>query len=142
MAKQTPNPDLNVDLMFPSKYLRAADFQGKDAPLVVAGAKKESLKMKDGSEKEGYVLTFQGTEKMFVLNKTNAQMIASVLGEKKARLWAGKRIVLYPTTCMAFGKKVDCIRVRETAAPAPSRANLAPPPGPMPDELPGDDQGS
>ncbi len=135
------NSDLHVDLMFPSKYLKAADLEGKDVTVTIAAVKKDTLKMKDQTEKVGYIVSFEGTKtgKMFVLNKTNANVIAAVLGEKRARLWAGKRITLYPTTCMSFGKRVDCIRVRETVNAGP---NLSPPPGPVPKDLPGDDQGS
>jgi hypothetical protein len=55
---------------------------------------------------------FDKTEKLFVLNKTNANAIAEALGEKKAVNWTGKRITLFPTQCDAFGKTADCIRVK------------------------------
>jgi phage-related protein len=47
-----------------------------------------------------------------VLCKTTANQIAESLTEKKAVKWAGRQITLYPTQCEAFGKTVDCIRVR------------------------------
>lgn len=56
--------------------------------------------------------------KPLVLNSTNAQAIAKIHGDKPSQ-WAGKEIVLYPTTCEMFDKdqrkmvQQDCIRVRE-----------------------------
>lgn len=111
--KETPNPDLNVDLMFPSKYLKAADLLGKDATVTISGVKADDLQMTNGTKERKYVISFVGTDKMLVLNKTNAKSIAAALNEKRAVKWAGQKITLYPTECMAFGKITDCIRVRE-----------------------------
>lgn len=111
--KQIDNPEMHVDLMFPSKYLKAADLMGKDATVTISGVKAEELQMTNGTKEQKYVLTFAGTEKMLVLNKTNAKSIAAALNEKRAVKWAGQKITLYPTECMSFGKITDCIRVRE-----------------------------
>jgi len=111
--KQIDNPDMHVDLMFPSKYLKAADLTGKDATVTIAGVKVADLQMTNGTKEQKYVITFQGTDKMLVLNKTNAKSIAVALNEKRAVKWAGQKITLYPTECMSFGKIAECIRVRE-----------------------------
>jgi hypothetical protein len=110
--KQIDNPDMHVDLMFPSKYLKAADLQGKEAIVTITGVKVEDLQMTNGAKESKYVITFAGTDKMLVLNKTNAKAIATVLNEKRAVHWTGQKITLYPTTCDSFGKKADCIRVK------------------------------
>ena len=49
---------------------------------------------------------------MFVLNKTNAKLIAKHLHEPKAINWPGAKITLSPETCEAFGEMVPCIRVK------------------------------
>jgi hypothetical protein len=113
MAKTVENPELNIDLMFPSKYLKAADLQGKDVTLTIETVKGEDLQMTNGTKEHKYVIAFVGTPKMLVLNKTNAKSIAAALGEKRAVKWAGQRITLFPTECSSFGKIVDCIRVKE-----------------------------
>lgn len=110
--KQVDNPDMHVDLMFPSKYLKAADFQGKEVTLTVATVKRDTLQLATGAKEQKYVLSFVETDKMFVLNKTNAKAIAAALNEPKAVKWPGQKITLYPTTCDAFGKKTDCIRAK------------------------------
>ncbi len=105
------NVQMHVDLMFPSKYLKAADLQGEPASLTIKEVIRDKLRMVNGSKVEKYLVKFKETPKMLVLNVTNARAIAKVLREPKAVNWAGSAIVLKPTTCEAFGVIVNCIRV-------------------------------
>lgn len=116
---------MHVDLMFPSLYLKAADFQGKDAPLTIRAIEREELRRNGGKTEQKWVVYFQETlekaratgkdEKRLVLNKTNANLIAKALGETEADNWIGRKVTLYPTTT-SFGRStVDCIRVRDRA---------------------------
>lgn len=115
---------MDVRLLFPSLYLRAADLQGKDAPLTIRRVVAEDLRTDGGTERKA-VCYFEETrtnaqksgakEKRLVLNKTNALMIAKVLGSYEINDWTGKRITLYPDRCQSFGETVDCIRVRDAA---------------------------
>ncbi len=102
---------MHVDLMFPSRYLKAADFQEGSEPLSIVEVFKDQVRMVNGSLTEKFIVRFKETEKELILNKTNAKAIAKDLGEPKAVNWAGSTIVLKPTTCEAFGEIVDCIRV-------------------------------
>lgn len=116
---------MDVRLLFPSLYLGAVDLHGKDAHLTMRRVVVEVLKTERGDEKKP-ILYFEETkkkadasgakEKRMVLNKTNAMSIAALHGNEVDG-WPGKRITLYPTKAEAFGKSVDCIRVRETAPP-------------------------
>lgn len=108
---ESPNPEMHVDLMFPSRYLRAADFEGKPVSLTILEVVKDQVQMATGQKAEKYILRFRETEKELILNKTNAKAVAKVLHEPRAVKWPGERIVLKPTTCEAFGEIVDCIRV-------------------------------
>ena len=105
------NPQMHVDLMFPSRYLKAADLQEKPMSLTITQVFRDQVRMTNGSITEKYVLRFKETDKELILNKTNAKGIAKLLREPKAVNWAGSVIVLKPTTCEAFGEIVDCIRV-------------------------------
>jgi len=121
---------MDVRLLYPSLYLGAHDLQGKDATLTIRRLIVEDLKTERGSEKKP-VLYFEETkakaekagtpdkEKRMVLNKTNALTIAALHGTEVDN-WRGKRITLYATKASAFGKSVDCIRVRDTAPAAPA----------------------
>ena len=103
---------LLVSVMFPSKYLCAEDFRGMSVEKTISGIEPISLRMKNGTKEDKYVIRFQDTKKMLVLNVTNARSIADVLNERDALKWIGHKITLFPTTCEAFGKTVDCIRVK------------------------------
>jgi hypothetical protein len=111
VPRNQDNPEMHVDLMFPSRYLRAADFLGKPAVLTIAEVFRDKVQMANGTKQEKYVLRFKETDKELILNKTNAKAVAKLLHEPKAVNWPGERITLKPTTCEAFGEIVDCIRV-------------------------------
>jgi len=111
MPVKQDNPSFHVDLMFPSRYLKAADLQEKPMSLTIKQVFRDQVRMTNGAVTEKYILRFKETEKELILNKTNAKAIAKLLREPKAVNWAGSVIVLKPTTCEAFGEIVDCIRV-------------------------------
>lgn len=112
---------MDVRLLFPSLYLSAPDFRGRDAVLTISHVVVEDLQTNRGTEKKPVVF-FEETrakakatgakERRLVLNRTNAKAIASIYGFELDN-WKGKRITLYPTQCEAFGETVDCIRVRK-----------------------------
>lgn len=110
--KKQDNPEMHVDLMFPSMYLRAVDFEGKPVTLTVREVHRDNLRLANGGKTEKYILSFVETEKMFVLNKTNAKAIAKHLQEPKAVNWPGAKLTLSPDQCEAFGEIVPCIRVK------------------------------
>jgi hypothetical protein len=124
---------MDVRLLFPNLYFSAADLRGQDTPLTITRLQVDELKSSDGSSQRKPVLYFAEAEaraaavgnharqKRLVLNKTNMRTIAGMYGFE-ATDWIGKRIVLYPTKDRAFGKEVDCIRVRPQAAPPPAQA--------------------
>ena len=111
MSRKQDNPQMHVDLMFPSRYLKAADFEGQAVRLTITEVFQDEVQMANGTKTEKYILRFQETEKELILNKTNAKAMAKVLQEPKAINWPGEHITLKPTTCEAFGEIVDCIRV-------------------------------
>jgi hypothetical protein len=100
----------DAELLFPSKYIRAADLQGKDATVTIARIEKGAELVKAGGEKElKPVMHFAETAKMLVLNKTNSRTISALYGGKVAG-WIGKKIVLFPAP---YRGEQMCVRVRE-----------------------------
>lgn len=97
---------MNINGAFPSAYLKAADLQGRRVVVKMAGVKMEDI---GGDHKP--ILSFVGKDKGLVLNKTNATMIAEIVGTEETDDWAGQSIVLYPTKTDFQGKRVDAIRV-------------------------------
>jgi hypothetical protein len=102
---------MKISQLFPSKFVKAADLNGKTITLTIAKLVVEELG--HGNEKERKpVLYFQKATKGLVLNRTNAMTIASLYGDESDD-WPGKRISIYPTRVRAFGSMQDTIRVRE-----------------------------
>ena len=110
--------DSHWKLMFPSEYLAAADFRGKDVTLTIKSVTVEDLPLAGTSDKERRpVVRFHESPKRFVMNKTNAKSIAKLHGNITSR-WTGKRVSLYPTMTKFGRESVECIRVREQLPPA------------------------
>lgn len=102
--------NLNIDETYSGggAFLKAADLQMRRANLTIKGARLETMK----DQQNKIVLDFYETEKSLVLNRTNANMIADLLGNRDAGAWAGTVITLRPDkTQDPSGKTVDCIRV-------------------------------
>lgn len=97
--------------VFPSKYVKASDLNGKTVTLTIKELVVE--KIGHGAEEERKpVLYFNRATKGLVLNRTNGMTIAGLYGDESDD-WTGKRISIYPTKVRAFGTMQDCIRVRE-----------------------------
>ncbi len=112
----------HVDLLYPSKYLKAADLRGRDAVVTIKSLDPASeLNMRGGKTEKKPVISFVESDKLFCLCKTNAKSIAKVYGSELEN-WLGKRITIYPTKVAFGGNTVDAVRIREVAPKASSKA--------------------
>ena len=103
---------MNINDSFPSNYIKAGDLQGQARRLVMERIESEEI----GDDIKP-ILYFQGAKKGLVLNKTNANLIASAYGPETDG-WIGKEIELFPTQTEFRGQTVDCLRVRMYVPPA------------------------
>jgi hypothetical protein len=110
---------MRISSAYPSNYLKAADLQGRNVPVVIDKVVMELI-----ADEHKPVVYFQNHERGLVLNKTNANNIAFTYGDETDD-WIGKEIILYPTIVDFQGRSVDAIRVK-----APSRRTAVPSPGP------------
>lgn len=134
----------DVRLLFPKEYIASEDIthweKKRKRPVVLTISKlaMEGLRTDSGEEQKP-VLSFKEFEeqsrrdrsapnKRLVLNKTNAKAIAAALGSHEVSDWMGKRIELFATTCQAFGKTVDCVRVKDRAPQDRQQKRQEPPP--------------
>jgi hypothetical protein len=99
------------DDVFPSKYLKAADLNGKPITVKIGSAPLETLKSPDGKEQKKICLYFIGGKKVLPLNATNWDAVADICGDD-TDTWPGNAIELYPTKTTLGGKTVDCVRIR------------------------------
>src|SRR3990172_5005194 len=127
-------------LMFPSKYIDAATLEGHDVVVEIESVRMETLEGEKGEKDTKPVVRLKGKKKLWVLNKTNAKIIAR-LYSNDVDGWIGKRITLYPTTCDAFGQHdIECVRVRKAAPKPMGPASAAPQPSSSPAQLDPDQQ--
>lgn len=103
---------MHYKLMFPSNYLSAADLQGKEVEVEIESVNVEELTMVGGRKNKKAVVKFKGAKKAFVMNKTNAVVIAGKHGNETDN-WIGKKIRLFATQTKFGGKDVECVRVKE-----------------------------
>jgi hypothetical protein len=110
------------DDVFPSKYLKASDLNGKPVVLTIESAPLELLKNPEGQEQHKVVLYFRGAKKALPLNVTNFDSVAEICGGDTED-WPGGKVELYPDRTRMAGKLVDCIRIR---APSDGKAVTSP----------------
>ena len=122
------------DDVFPSRFLKCADLNGKPVVVTIESAPIETLKNGKGEESKT-VLYFRKTKKALPLNRVNWDSVCDITGEADTENWPDHRIELFPTTTEMKGETVPCIRIR---APAQREFPKPKPPAPKPplaDEL-------
>lgn len=105
---------LRVSLAFPTKYISAADLGGKAHVLEISDVTIEDLPVTGGSKKteRKVIVSFKGAKKQWVLIKTCARVLQRAHGDEM-RAWVGKKVELYPSTCVSFGEpNTPCVRAR------------------------------
>ena len=105
MAKITTVSDL-----FPSRFIRSSDIGDSDLALTIVKVDREEFGDGDHQETKP-VLHFKETDKLLVLNVTNANTIADLYGNTVID-WSGKRIALFVKEVDFKGRQVMGIRIR------------------------------
>ena len=106
---------VDYDQLFPGRFMKAGEFQGKDVTLTVSDIELEELPQEKGGDKPRGILSFRETKKKLVLNRTNGECIKGMFG-RNPQEWIGKRVTLFPSEWNGE----PCIRVKgspELAAP-------------------------
>jgi hypothetical protein len=112
-------------------YLKADDLHNEDWELVIEGWRKKEMDQTDFETGEKYkktkaILSFVGETKELVLNKTNAEAIATAYGDGYPG-WIGKTIILF----VGDWKGKPCLRVR-----TPKAVKKVSPAAPLDDPIP------
>lgn len=95
---------------FPSKYLKAADLQGRDVRVTMQNVEREKI----GDDFKP-VLYFKGKDKGVVLNKTNAGTISDSYGDDTED-WFDQPLILFSVMVDFQGKVGPAIRCRVPTA--------------------------
>ena len=105
---------MKISTAFPSKYLKAADLDGKTYRMTIRGVQMEDMGGEGGDEKP--ILYFTRGQKGVVLNRTNADALSIVFGEE-TNAWVGKQIDLYPERVAFKGQMTWGIRMKARVEP-------------------------
>lgn len=104
---------MNINDLYPSKFLKAADLQGRAVTVTITRVACEVM----GRTRETLpVLYFHGKVKGLKLNKTNATAVAALAGSPQTDDWIGVTVTLYATVADFGGQTYDVVRVRAAAA--------------------------
>jgi hypothetical protein len=107
---------------YKSASLKAEDLKNKRRNLTVAGVETKRF----GDDGDKLVMSFEETDKTFVLNKTNCVTLESLLGSDDTDDWVGTRITLRPDMTTFNGKPTPCIRVDSELPEQKVKARLKP----------------
>jgi hypothetical protein len=97
---------MDVDVFFPSRFIKAADLKGKDVTLTIEGVAGDELEGDKGKQYKG-IVSFVGAKKKWVLNRTYALCLKAMWGRETDN-WKGHKVTLYPSV---FNDE-PCIRVK------------------------------
>lgn len=105
-------PDIRS--LYEKDFLGQWDCTDQDLVLTIKGVKQEEVAQPRTNQKKKKVcLTFQETDKKMVLNATNRDIIAKLLGTWDYTKWGGTKIQLYKDPKVRFGtEEVGGLRVR------------------------------
>ena len=125
---------MNINDVFPSKYLKAAQLKGHEPTVVISRCEMEEV----GDDRK-LVLYFQGKEKGMVCNRTNADRIAFMYSPDTDN-WIGKEITIYAEMVSFQGKAMEGLRVKppkkRNGPVAKPKRQEAPPDEGFDDEIP------
>ncbi len=102
---------MNINSVFPSKYLKAEDADEKDLILTIAKVKVETLGQGAKAEQKPIVY-FKEVDKGLACNKTNARLIAQIAKSDDTDDWTGVQIRLISTEVEFQGELMNALRVR------------------------------
>lgn len=119
----------NINDVFGGNALKAEDLKNSSPRVTI-----EHAEIKDFDDGKKIILRFAGKDKVLICNKTNASIIAEVLGSSDTDDWLGKSITLTTKKVEFQGKLVPAIRVvlyeqppQRRQAPPTQRQEMPPP---------------
>ena len=125
---------MNINQAFPSKYLKAADLQGRSYTMVIGHVSMENVGT-DQSQEVKPILYLRGAHKGIVLNKTNAEALSIPLGPE-TDAWPGHTVEIFSMPVMGPNGMTVGIRMRAVVAGVPQPGAPVPafnaPLGPLP----------
>ena len=104
---------LNLDDIFPSKYLKATDLKNGGVQVTITNITMEDIGQDAETESKAIVYFDKYGDRGLVLNKTNGYTLADISGSRDCEDWIGLPVTLYRDKTSFQGRRVDCLRIRE-----------------------------
>jgi hypothetical protein len=108
----------DINDVFPSKHLKAADLKGRTARVTIDRYEFEMIGQGAQAQRKP-VLYFRDKDKGLVLNKTNATNIALMHGSELDD-WPGCDVELFTAMVDFQGKSTEAIRCKPVRSRAPA----------------------
>jgi len=103
--KRTFADPTDWDQLYPGRFMKAGEFQGKRPTLTITAVKLDELEGTKGRQVKG-IISFRETEKALALNRTNGICLKAMFG-RRVQEWVGKRVTLFA----GVWNDEECIRV-------------------------------
>jgi hypothetical protein len=87
----------SYDDLYPGRFLKAGNFNGKKVTLTIADYRREELEGEDGKKAVKAIVCFKETPMELVACKTNGLCIREMFGVSLPG-WIGKKVILFPST--------------------------------------------
>ena len=105
---------MKLDEMFPSRYVKGQNLQGRAVNVTIARIQFENMRPNPQSpELQKFVLYTAEGKKGVVLSKTLASQIAEILKSDESDDWIGKKVTLFPVPMVVAGVRRIAIRARK-----------------------------
>ena len=118
---------MHIGMLKQSRFLTRADV-GAGVLVTIKEIYQDNTAKEGAPEELKWVMSFHELDKPMVLNSTNGQIIAQIVGSEETNDWAGHKVVLYDDPNVSFGGKlVGGIRTRapRNTKPAPAKPGPA-----------------
>lgn len=83
--------------LYPPKWVKAPDLQGKAVTVKIAAVTVEDLRMPDGTRKCAAILAFERASRRLILNRTMCRALIEITGTERLQEWVGHSVVLAPS---------------------------------------------
>ena len=119
-----------------SKWLSKSDVGDDEVIAVLTDVVIETIRDKDGTTKEKYVVVFDAFDKPLVLNATNKSFLGEAFGKDAAK-WIGNKVVVYVDNSIIYNGNRGGVRLRMPPKKSVKRPQR-PPDSDMSDDIPFD----
>lgn len=91
----TPKKPKNYDDLYPGRFLKAGNFNGRKVTLTIKDYDLETLEGENGEKKAKAIIHFEETPRSLVACKTNGLCFKAMFGADLTG-WVGKKVYLFP----------------------------------------------